>query len=209
MQKKASSLAWIAPIAYVASLDSFAIVAVMLAIADDGFYDAADTLMNVLWRLSVGFFFASVVTSIWLAVRGGAARRATLRRAALLTKLGLIPFFAFGALVMAALMMFSLFPALAFIGWIGLPVAGAIGWLAMVGGSPWVIAYAARLQSDGLISAGECALHIISQMLFFIDVADAIILFVRGRRLERRAQSPAPPALTPAGGPAPEDASAS
>ncbi len=48
------------------------------------------------------------------------------------------------------------------------------------------------------ISTGECAAHIALQTFFFADVVDALVLFFRGRALERRPGAFAIPHNVPA-----------
>ena len=87
---------------------------------------------------------------------------------------------------MALLMLLSLHPVMAMLGWVSLPFALAVGWITLMGGSVYAIANAAGLRGGGRMSTGECAAHIILQAFFFADVIDALVLFFRGRRLERR-----------------------
>lgn len=200
--KKPNPLCWIVPIGYVAALDGLAATLAAVGFVDDAKFEGLiEVLINTCGLLALGFFFANIVLSIVLGVRGGAGRRAFLRKSMLLVKLGLIPFFLFGALVMLAMAAISVLPMFAMLGVMFLPLLAVLGWLIMAGGSSWSIAYAARMRRDGLISGSECALHIVLQLLFVADVADAIALFVRGRSLEQRAQTPPPstPAPHPAG----------
>ncbi len=200
--KKPNPLCWIVPIGYVAALDGLAATLAAVGFVDDAKFEGLiEVLVNTCGLLALGFFFANIVLGIVLGVRGGAGRRAFLRKSMLLVKLGLIPFFLFGALVMLAMAAISVLPMFAMFGVMFLPLLAVLGWLIMASGSSWSIAYAARMRRDGLISGSECALHIVLQLLFVADVADAIALFVRGRSLEQRAQTPPPstPAPHPAG----------
>ena len=200
--KKPNPLCWIVPIGYVVALYGLAATLAAVGFVDDTKFEGLiEVLVNTCGLLALGFFFANIVLGIVLGVRGGAGRRAFLRKSMLLVKLGLIPFFLFGALVMLAMAAISVLPMFAMFGVMFLPLLAVLGWLIMAGGSSWSIAYAARMRRDGLISGSECALHIVLQLLFVADVADAIALFVRGRSLEQRAQTPPPsiPAPHPAG----------
>lgn len=175
---------WIIPVAYILVLDSFLALALLSPVIDPestGMYGA------VLGPLSIAaavLFAATLTECIVLHATNAPCRRTFARRVMLLTKIGLLPFFILGELVMAALMILSIHPVLAVTGWIAIPFATAIGWAAMMGGSIWAMSYALGLYRDGLISGGECTVHVVLQVFFFADVVDAIILFVRGRKKE-------------------------
>lgn len=185
-------LRWIIPVAYVLSLDSF----LLLILFSSAFnLDGAGALESTLTALTITggiLLVANIVQCIVLHATNAPYRRTFSRRVMLLMKIGLIPFFLLGGLVMSFLMLLSIHPVLAFVGWMSLPLAGAIGWAAMMSGSAWAIAYALGLYRDRLMSAGECVAHVLLQLFFFADVIDAIVLFVRGRKKEARFWQGAP-----------------
>lgn len=191
-------LRWIAPAAYVASINGLLVLvgfSVELDPQSTGVFDAGFTALGL---CAVAAYAASLAECAVLFARKAEGRLAFARRAMLLVKLGLVPFFCLGGLIMALLMLLSLHPVMAMLGWISLPFAAAVGWLVLTGGSLWAIAYAAGLRGSGRISAGECIVHIVLQAFFFADVIDALVLFFRGRRLERRPGAAVPPDAAPA-----------
>ena len=146
---------------------------------------AAETLFEAVGPLLALVIPALLVASLVLGIAAAASKRpATIvetRRIMLLFKLGLIPFFAMGAVLEALFFLLGLHPVLPFIGWsMGIMLA-AMGWLAMASGSIWAIATAVHLFRQRIISGGELAAHIVLQLMFVADVVDAIILFVRSR----------------------------
>ncbi len=187
MKETASPWRWAAPLAYIAAIDGFAAWAFFSGTLDP---DAADGAggwpLAALAVLAVLAIAASAAVAAVSVARGGVVRRTFLRRAALAVKLGLIPFFILGGLVMAFLLLLSIHPVLAMAGWFAVPIAALVGWLVLLGGSVWPIAYAVSLRRASLVSTGECAVHVLLQLCFFADVADAIVLFARGRSREAR-----------------------
>lgn len=186
-------LRWIAPAAYVASINGFLVLVGLSVELDPESTGMFDPGFTVLGLCAFAAYVAGIVECIVLFARKAEGRLAFARRAMLLVKLGLIPFFCLGGLIMALLLVLSLHPVMAMLGWVSLPFALATGWITLMGGSVYAIAYAAGLRGDGRISTGECAVHIIAQTMFFVDVADIIVLFFRGRALERRSAGKARP----------------
>ena len=191
-------LRWIAPAAYVASINGI-LVLVGLSFELDpestGMFDAGFAALGL---CAAAAYVGGIVECIVLFARRAAGRLAFARRAMLLVKLGLVPFFCLGGFIMAVLMLLSLHPVMAMIGWVSMPFAAAVGWITLMGGSVWAIAYAQGLRGDERISTGESVVHSIAQVLFFWDVVDALVLFFRGRGLERRARAVEPPRTAPA-----------
>ena len=182
-------LRWIAPVAYVASINgilALAALSVELDPESTGMFDGGFALLGLCTAVA---YVTGIVECIVLFARKADGRLAFARRAMMLVKLGLIPFFCLGGLIMALLLVLSLHPVMAMLGWISLPFAAATGWMVLMGGSAYAIAYVAGLRGNRRISAGECAVHVIAQTMFFADVIDAIVLFFRGRALERRANA--------------------
>lgn len=191
-------LRWIPPAAYVASINGI-LVLVALSVELDpegtGLFDGGFTALGL---CALAAYVAGIAECVALSVRKAEGRLAFIRRAMLLVKLGLIPFFCLGGLIMAVLVLLSLHPVMAMLGWVSLPFAAAVGWITLMGGSVFAIAYAAGLRSSGRISAGECAAHIVLQAFFFADVVDALVLFFRGRALERQPGTASIPRGVPA-----------
>ena len=191
MESTRHPLRWIAPIAYVASLDGFLVLAGLASTFDPDSTGMFDAGFAVLSFCALAAFVASVGQCIVLYARKADDRLAFSRRAMLLAKLGLIPFFCLGGLIMMFLLLLSLHPVLAVVGWVSVPIALTVGWITMMGGSLWAIAYAGGLRAERRISTGECVAHITLQLFFFADVVDAIVLFVRGRKREKGGMEPA------------------
>ena len=170
---------WIVPIGYVAASLLLLVPVVLYANGGDGgrLQSAAELCVLLL-------MVANIVQCLAMHVCKAPGRRVFSRCALLLIKLGLIPFFCMGALAVAFSALLALHPVLFMAGLFMTPLLLACGWLAMMGGSCWAMAYALGLRRDGLISTGECAVHVVAQLFFVADVADGIVLFVRGRRLE-------------------------
>ncbi|MEY8562313.1 hypothetical protein AALA21_04565 [Eggerthellaceae bacterium 3-80] len=101
----------------------------------------------------------------------------------LVLKLGLIPFFLMGGIVILAMFIFGLHPLFAVLGWGLAAIMALMGWTILLTGSSWAIATAIQLYKMGHISSGELAAHIILQIFFVADVVDAIVIFVRSRSL--------------------------
>lgn len=185
MTEQARPLRWIVPVAYAVSANL--LFAIPLA-AGSGDANGSGPLG---WAETASFvalcvlFVANILECAIITARDAPGLRAFSRRTMLMMKLGLIPFFLFGGLIMLFLMVLSIHPVLAVAGWISLPIAAAFGWLIMMGGSAWAITYALELRRAGFISAGECAAHVVLQLFFFADVVDAVVLFARGRKRER------------------------
>lgn len=185
MTEQARPLRWIVPVAYAVSANL--LFAIPLA-AGSGDADGSGPLG---WVETASFvalcilFVANILECAIITARDVPGLRAFSRRTMLMMKLGLIPFFLFGGLIMLFLMVLSIHPVLAVAGWISLPIAAAFGWLIMMGGSAWAITYALELRRAGFISTGECAAHVVLQLFFFADVVDAVVLFARGRKRER------------------------
>lgn len=190
-------LRWIAPAAYVTSINGILALAWLSVEIDPegtGLFDLGFTALGLCALVA---YIAGIVECVVLFARKAEGRLAFARRAMLLVKLGLIPFFCLGGLIMALLMLLSLHPVMAMLGWVSLPFALAVGWITLMGGSAYAIAYAAELRGSGRISTGECAAHIVLQAFFLADVVDALVLFFRGRALERRPAASAVPRGVP------------
>lgn len=179
---KAPGVLWLAPMGYAALLEASVALSVVLVVADSA---ATPSLLAVAGLLALGAF-AFAMANVGQVIGLNIARSPWLadyaRKVALAMKLGLVPFFLGGGLLMAFLMVLALHPVLA-VGGSLLALSYAVaGWLLMLPGSMWGITAAAALWRGRRIGGVECALHIGLQLLFVADVVDAVVLFVRGRR---------------------------
>ena len=173
---------WIAPVATVVLLSVVFVLPILL----DGRVNA-DVLETMMWG-GFGFGFATAVVSaveaIVMQVRAGQnifEVMALQRRIMLFMKLGLIPFFLYGGLLIAAMVLIAVIPGVILISMVAVPVMVALGWLVMMSGSVWVICYVANLRRFYIISAGRMTFHIVMQCCFVLDVIDAIALFSQGK----------------------------
>ena len=129
MTEQAQPLRWIVPVAYAVSANL--LFAIPLA-AGSGDADGSGPLG---WIETASFvalcilFVANILECAILTARDVFGLRAFSRRTMLMMKLGLIPFFLFGGLIMLFFMVLSIHPVLAVAGWISLPIAAAFGWL--------------------------------------------------------------------------------
>lgn len=180
-------LRWIIPIAYVLVMNGFVVLAVASMLFDTDIWGAFDPILNFLSLSALILMIANTVECIVIHARGAEGRRAFSRRVMLLLKLGLIPFFCLGACIIVVFTLLLIHPVLAAAGIITVPFALIIGWFVMMSGSLWAIAYVLGLRRDNLLYTSECVAHFILQLVFFLDVADTIGLFVRGRKLEAQA----------------------
>ena len=188
MSKGLKIASWIVAIAIVVLCNGSFGVLIGLGVAQESTGVAAHTaemLFETAGPVLALVIPALLVASLVLGIAAAASKRpATLvetRRIMLLFKLGLIPFFAMGAVLEALFFLLGLHPVLPFIGWsMGIMLA-AMGWLAMASGSIWGIATAVHLFRQHIISGGELAAHIVLQLMFVADVVDAVILFVRSK----------------------------
>lgn len=184
--KQKHPMRWIIPIAYVLALAGFLVLLLVPADANLKDSGAVDGVLGTLTAAGAILLLANIVECVVLHASSAPYRRTFSRRAMLLMKLGLIPFFCFGGLMMGVLLLLSIHPVLAVAGWMGALFAAAIGWMVMMSGSVWAIAYAVGLYRDGLMSGGECVVHVLLQFFFVADVIDGIVLFFRGRKKEAR-----------------------
>lgn len=188
---------WIVAIACVALCDGGMLLMLALLFMEDsesvvvGTVASAlsDTLVPVLWVLIPLVQLASIVLGIVVAARRDPEGLRTTRSIMLLFKLGLLPFYACGALIEFVFLVMGFHPILVGLGWMLGFLAGALGWVTMLSGSVWAMATAAKLRRLGLISTGELVAHIILQLIFVADFIDAMVLYASSRRVLR---SPAP-----------------
>lgn len=180
-------LRWIIPVTYVLVMNGFVVLTVVSILFDTDIWGAYDPILSFLSLSALVLMIANAVECIVIHARGAEGRRAFSRRVMLLLKVGFIPFFCLGACIIVVFSLLLIHPVLAVAGIITVPFALIVGWLVMTSGSLWTIAYVLGLRRDNLLYTSECVAHFILQLVFFLDVADAIGLFVRGRKLEAQA----------------------
>lgn len=181
---------WIVPVLTV--LVTTGSLVVLLAAPDDGDFGMALVALLFLGGPSLGI--AAVVQAVAMSVRTSPGALPFFRRAMLLVKLGLVPLYLFGALLVLFAGLMAVHPVLA----AALPlftIAGPLvtyGWVMVALCSAWTLAYAVGLWRAGGIGAGECAAYCVLSFFFVADVVCAVVLFARGRPRERVAAAAAP-----------------
>lgn len=175
---------WIVPVLTVATT-SGSIVAFLWAPAD-GDDALALVLLGAVFGGGLACAVATVAQAAAMAVRERPGALPFFRRAMLLVKLGLVPLYLAGALMVLFASVMAIHPVLAAV----LPLLTiaaplvAFGWILMACCSAWTIAYAAGLWRAGRLAAGECVAYCVLSFFFVADVACAIVLFIRGRSRE-------------------------
>lgn len=178
---------WIIPVLTVLTTSGVLVVAGLVPSPDDS--DASALLLGGL-LFGCGFVLAvtNVVQAVVMAVRTRPVPLAFLRRAMLLLKLGLIPFYLIGGAVVLLGGLMAIHPVLA----VTLPLFTIVaplvtfGWIIMACCSAWTFAYAVSAWRAGLLSTGACVALCVLSLFFVADVVCAIVLFVTGRTRERR-----------------------
>lgn len=171
---------WVLALAAVAiALVNTALFSVYLA--PDG-NEVLTTLFDV--SLFAGLALLFVLAIIALVLHNSSARCNPVceRQVMLIIKLGLVPFYLFGGMLIFVLMVI---PATALM----TPLLAAAGWLVMLTGSVWAICYALSMRKAGMISGGVAALFIVMQFFFVLDVVAALVMFFLGRSREKAAEA--------------------
>lgn len=176
---------WTMAIAIVVLCDGFFLLCLLMTIAEELLGSGASPLNNaivdIIFPLIGGLvpllLIANLVLGI-VALRSEAGgTQSTVRAIMLFLKIGLVPFFACGAVLEAVLIVVGFFPLFPIAGWVAAVLIGCMGWTVMLSGSIWAIALAVRLFRTRSISGGMLALHIALQLIFVADVVDGIVLF--------------------------------
>lgn len=128
---------------------------------------------------------ANVVQAVVTAVSKRAGYLAFSRRAMLLVKLGLVPFYLVGGALIALLGVMSLLPFGVMLPIVAIGPLATFGWIVMSCCSAWAFVYAAGLWRAGLLSSGACVAACVLSLFFVADVVCAIVLFACGRKRER------------------------
>ena len=140
-----------------------------------------DTVVPVLWVIVPMLQIACITLGIIAAINNTPTTIRTTRAIMLTFKIGLIPFFIIGGIMIAVFLVVGLHPVLAMFGWGLAAFMGILGWLTLITGSAWSIATAVQLRRLRQIGTGEMAAHIVLQLFFVADVIDAIVLFSRSK----------------------------
>lgn len=178
---------WIVPVLTVLTTSGVLVVVGLVPSPDES--DASALLLGGL-LFGCGFMLsvANVVQAVVMATRTRPVPLAFFRRAMLLLKLGMIPFYLIGGVVVLFAGLMSIHPVLA----VTLPlftIAAPLvtfGWIVMACCSAWTFAYAVSAWRAGLLSTGACVASCVLSLFFVADVVCAVVLFVTGRSRERR-----------------------
>lgn len=97
-------------------------------------------------------------------------------------KIGLIPFFLINFLFWFSIIGILLNPMMGFIGVFLIPFAAISTYLTMLITSIYGISLISVMGRKNILTWGQCVIHIIFQLIFILDVADSIFLFVKYRK---------------------------
>jgi hypothetical protein len=98
-------------------------------------------------------------------------------------KIGLIPFFLINFLFWFSMIGILLNPMMGFIGVFLIPIAVISTYLTMLITSIYGISIISVMGRKNILTWGQCVIHIIFQLIFILDVADLIFLFVKYRKV--------------------------
>jgi hypothetical protein len=159
--------------------------------------DADGKLENVQWAVTsalivfgiacllvVPLLIVNIVVAIILKGNNGVKSQKKRALTIMWLKLAMIPYFAANFILWFILMA----PTIVIPGFqLFIPIPISLGafcaYLALLSTSIHEIALIARLRSNGILSTGKCALNIILQLLFLIDVISSICIAVKLRNL--------------------------
>ena len=174
---------WIVPMLTVIAMSGTTVLFALFPFGDE------DAMLEAMLAVAFGGGFvlagANVVQAVFMAVSKRSGYRAFSRRAMLLVKLGLVPFYLAGAVLIALLWVMSILPFGMILPFVAIGPLATFGWIVVACCSAWTFVYAVGLRRAGLLSAGACAASCILSLFFVTDVACAIVLFVCGRKRER------------------------
>ncbi len=100
-------------------------------------------------------------------------------------KLGFIPFFLINLLIWFSMIGILLNPMMGFIGVFLIPIALISTYTTMLITSIYGISLISVMGRKNMLTWGQSVIHIIFQLIFIVDVADLIFLFVRYRNVNR------------------------
>lgn len=144
-------------------------------------YDTGDSSGLLLLQIPVCLAIANIVAA---AVGRRNESRAFLLNSAVLLKYGLIPFYLVGGLLVALAALSSLIPV-PFMIFVGPTIAMSfsfIGWLLMLSGSAYSLAYLKASRRAGALPATLATLSTVLQFFFVADVIDVMVLTWREGR---------------------------
>lgn len=180
---------WIVPVLTVLATSGVLLLSILVPSPDES-ESGTLLLFGTLFGGGFALAVANVVQAVVMAVRTRPAPLAFFRGAMLLLKLGLVPFYLIGGMVVLFAGLMSIHPVLA--GALPLLTIAAplttFGWVVMACCSAWTFAYAVSAWRAGLLSAGACVALCVLSLFFVADVVCAVVLFAMGRTRERRAR---------------------
>ena len=178
---------WIVPTLTVLALSGSTVLFVLAPL--DAGDPALQALLAVAFAGGLALAVANVVQSVVMAVSKRPGYLTFSRRAMLLVKLGLVPFYLAGAFVVGVLGLMSVLPFGIMLPFVAIGPLVTFGWVVMTCCSAWTAVYAAGLWRVGRLSVAACIASCVLSALFVADVACAVALFAWGRRRERAAVS--------------------
>lgn len=176
---------WIVPALTVLAMSGTAAVFALVPFTSDDV--AIDVLAAVAFGGGIVLAVANVVQAVVMAVSKRAGLLAFSRRAMLLVKLGLVPFYLAGAALIVILGVMSILPFGVMLPFVAIGPLVTFGWVVVACCSAWTFVYAAGLWRAGLLSSGACVASCILSLFFVADVVCAVVLFACGRTRERAA----------------------
>ena len=186
MNQKNKGCGWIyiMPILYVLSAYLLPVICCLTSrVQEEGLI--RNILLLCFWGFPVigGIFNLIVVLTV-----GRRATRLQLLNCARIVKYGLVPFFVMGGILIALCLLLTFTPVviMIFIGPAMALLLSVIGWLILVGGAPYSIAYIARASKDKVHGAVLTAFAGIFQFFFVMDVLFLIILACFDRKYHHR-----------------------
>lgn len=178
MERTGFRVLYMVPILYLVSLYACPILLGFLSQGQSEEIDAVALMVMVIP-------FVLVAANIAAAVVGYQSEsRAFLLNSAVLLKYGLLPFFVMGGALVVGLML-SIFIPLPFMIFVGPPAAvflSVLGWVFMMGGSAYSLAYLVATHRNGMCSAAYTVVNAVFQFIFVADVIDTMVLTWRAGR---------------------------
>lgn len=167
---------YLVPILYVASIYVFPFWSTRTTMKTD-----PDSLDMSMLPIVIILAIANIVVAL---VARRTESRAFLLNCAVLVKYALVPFFLVGGALVALTALSSLIPVpfmIFVMPWVALMLA-AVGWLLMVCGSSYSLAYIKVSKREGARSVLPAGLHALLQFIFVADVISVMVLTWRERR---------------------------
>lgn len=178
---------WIVPVLTVLVMSGTTVVFTLAPFTSDDV--TMDILATVLFGGGLVLAAANTVQAVVMAVSKRLGLLAFSRRAMLLVKLGLAPFYLVGGATIALLGLMSILPFGIMLPFVAIGPLVTFGWAVLACCSAWTFVYAAGLWRAGLLSSGACVASCVLSLFFVADVACAVVLFACGRKRERMASA--------------------